>query len=281
MTTSAPNWVGVLGPRRSAARILQSMSATVDPAEFPPAALRHAYLSGLYEPQELHVELMVASGQTYLVGNADRPVGYAVVNSGVVVEFFLSADHLPTMPAMFQAVLDTTGARRAVCKTFDPSMLTAAASRPATISTTGFLFRRVDKSLALKHGVHARLATRDDVDSVLRMHDGFFTDRDEIERYVRNSYLFVYESSIGDLLGCGILTRVIDGLDGIDVGMVVAAEHRRRGLGVHILSDLKRRCLDAGLRPIAGCRADNVASRRSLERAGFTSAHSLVEFRYG
>ena len=40
-----------------------------------------------------------------------------------------------------------------------------------------------------------------------------------------------------------------------------------------IISHLKESCLKAGYTPIAGCAADNVASRRTLERCGFMTKH--------
>lgn len=224
---------------------------------------------------------MVAAGQTFVIGDADQPGGYAVVNDGAIVEFLLCGEQLSALPTAFKSVLDTTGASRALCKTFDASMLTAAASQPATTKTTGYLFRRIiDHSLNAMPEVNARVGTGDDIDRVLSMHDNFFTDRHEIERYVETSELYLFESADHALLGCGITTRVIEGLDAVDVGMVVAREHRRRGLGSHILSELKHGCLQRGDRPIAGCSADNVGSRRALERAGFATTHSVIEFRY-
>jgi GNAT superfamily N-acetyltransferase len=110
--------------------------------------------------------------------------------------------------------------------------------------------------------------------------DGFFDERSEIESYAADDGLILYETAAAQLMGCGILTRTIPGLDAVDVGMVVAAEHRRRGIGAHIVAHLKHRCLQAGDRPVCGCGADNYASRRALENAGFATAHSLIEFTY-
>jgi GNAT superfamily N-acetyltransferase len=140
-------------------------------------------------------------------------------------------------------------------------MMAAAASRPANTRTSGFLFRTiVDRSFA------------PDPD--------FFDDVHEIERYAADGRLFLYETIGAEPLDCGILTRIIPGLDAVDVGMVVAAPHRRRGIGAHIVAHLKHYCLQAGDRLVCVCSADNHASRRALEQASFATAHSLIEFTY-
>ena len=265
----------------------------------PPQVLRQGYLASLAHPQELYLENLVQAGRTVLVyddrdgdgGNGavardravdrDRIVGYAVIGGEAVVEFFLAPDVLAALPAAFAAVLDHTQVGRALCKTFDTLLLTAAASRPAHTSTAGYLFREVrDPSFTPDPDVVTRIGLLADLDAVWSIQDGFFDDRGEVRQYLDAQSLFLYEAGGGELLGCGILTRVVPGDTAVDVGMVVAPAHRRRGLGSYIVADLKARCLRVGDRPIAGCDAANLASRRALENAGFTTAHSLLEFTY-
>lgn len=53
-----------------------------------------------------------------------------------------------------------------------------------------------------------------------------------------------------------------------DLYMEVDRSKRRRGFGTFIVQELKRICREGGRVPAARCRAENVASRRALERAG-------------
>ena len=259
----------------------------------PPQDLRQAYLASLCHPQELYLENLVRAGRTLVLhddrdggegGGAkagDRIMGYAVISGDAVVEFFLAPDVLAALQVAFAAVLDHAQAARALCKTFDTLLLTAAASRPARTSTTGYLFREVrDPSFTPDPDIVTRLASPTDVDAVWSIHDGFFDDVDEVRQYLDTQSLFLYHAAGEELLGCGILTRVVPGETAVDVGMVVAPARRRRGLGSYIVADLKDRCLRAGDRPIAGCDAANLASRRALENAGFTTSHSLLDFTY-
>ncbi len=246
-----------------------------------PEWFRRAYLASLAEPQELYVEQLVAAGQAYTFARGPDIQGYFIVAGDTVMEFHVDDAGLEILPALFGAALTESGATRALCKTFDTRMMTAAASRPAATRTAGFLFRRVrDRSFVADPRFRPRLGTSADVDSVWSIHDGFFEDRDEIERYAADDRLFLYETPADELVGCGILTRVIADHDAVDVGMVVAEAHRRSGIGAYIAAHLKHHCLKHGDRPICGCSADNQGSRRALEIAGFVTAHSLIEFTY-
>lgn len=54
-----------------------------------------------------------------------------------------------------------------------------------------------------------------------------------------------------------------------DVWMEVDAAVRQRGLGAWLVRQLKRECRELGQVPAARCAPDNVASVRTLQRAGF------------
>ncbi len=61
-----------------------------------------------------------------------------------------------------------------------------------------------------------------------------------------------------------------------DIYMEVTAAYRRRGFGAFLVQELKRVCYELGAIPCARCNFDNVASRQTLQRAGFSPfAHIL------
>jgi GNAT superfamily N-acetyltransferase len=62
-----------------------------------------------------------------------------------------------------------------------------------------------------------------------------------------------------------------------DLYMEVAAPHRRRGFGSYLLQELKRVCYAMGYIPAARCHESNVASRRTLERAGMFPCARIVQ----
>ncbi len=53
-----------------------------------------------------------------------------------------------------------------------------------------------------------------------------------------------------------------------DIYMEVAQPFQRRGYGSFLVQELKKICYEAGKKPAARCNANNLASRRALEKAG-------------
>jgi GNAT superfamily N-acetyltransferase len=53
-----------------------------------------------------------------------------------------------------------------------------------------------------------------------------------------------------------------------DIYMEVAESERRKGYGSYLVQEVKRVCYEAGKRPAARCNPTNLASRRTLQRAG-------------
>lgn len=61
-----------------------------------------------------------------------------------------------------------------------------------------------------------------------------------------------------------------------DVGMIVAEEHRRKGIGSYILACTKAFCYRQDAIPICSCEAGNIGSQKAITKAGFTSRHRIV-----
>jgi len=62
-----------------------------------------------------------------------------------------------------------------------------------------------------------------------------------------------------------------------DIYMNVEQPYRRRGIGAYLVQELKRICREMGSIPCARCSPDNIASRKTLQKAGLVPyAHMLT-----
>jgi GNAT superfamily N-acetyltransferase len=62
-----------------------------------------------------------------------------------------------------------------------------------------------------------------------------------------------------------------------DIYMDVEESFRRRGLGSFLVQELKRLCYEGGHVPAARCNPTNIASRRTLQRAGFVPCGHILK----
>jgi RimJ/RimL family protein N-acetyltransferase len=61
-----------------------------------------------------------------------------------------------------------------------------------------------------------------------------------------------------------------------DIYMKIAEPFRGRGLGAYLVQELKRACRAGGSVPAARCNIGNLASRRTLQKAGFVPCGNLI-----
>jgi GNAT superfamily N-acetyltransferase len=61
-----------------------------------------------------------------------------------------------------------------------------------------------------------------------------------------------------------------------DIYMKIAEPFRGRGLGAYLVQELKTACRAGGSVPAARCNIGNVASRRTLQKAGFVPCGNLI-----
>lgn len=61
-----------------------------------------------------------------------------------------------------------------------------------------------------------------------------------------------------------------------DVYMEVTESARRQGVGSYLVQELKRECYQLGAVPAARCNRDNIASRLTLQKAGFAPVAHII-----
>jgi hypothetical protein len=61
-----------------------------------------------------------------------------------------------------------------------------------------------------------------------------------------------------------------------DIYMEVAERFRGRGYGSYLVQELKRICYELGCVPAARCNPDNIASRLTLQKAGFVPSANIL-----
>lgn len=246
-----------------------------------PPTLRDHYFASLPAPQVHYLEQRVSAARTALFGPADHPAGYMSIHDGAVVEFFALDELAPQLEALYHAAAAAGGATSAVVKSYDARGLAAAAGRPARVAVIGVNCTAwLDTQYEAPPGFSVRSAHAGDAAILLAIGQGLFEAPDiEIPSSLEAGEVRIYELH-GEPVGCGLLTPVRRGAhDALDIGVGVLPAHRGKGFGEQIVRHLKRLCLsELGAHPVCGCAVDNLASRRTLERAGFVTSHRLLEF---
>jgi len=83
-----------------------------------------------------------------------------------------------------------------------------------------------------------------------------------------------------ELIGIGECRISISQAPYADLGMITGKKYRRQGVGAYILAKLKEHCERRGAKPICSCAAENLPSRKTIQKAGFFTQHRLLDIQF-
>jgi GNAT superfamily N-acetyltransferase len=206
---------------------------------------------------------------TYLLELAGINVGFASVaiagpwkDKPTVFEFYLLPEHRNHSFVLFEALLAASNARYFEVQTNDVLPTVMALTFGRDIVSEKIIFH---DSLTTTHPPNGallkQLTSATEIRNCIEQRQGGGEWLLEINgnEAAKGGILFHYNRPYGDLY------------------MEVNESFRQRGLGSYLVQELKRVCYELGAIPGARCSPTNIASQRTLQRAGLVPfAHILV-----
>jgi len=204
--------------------------------------------------------------QEYLLFIGGAPAGYGSVAVGgpwkdkpTVYEFYVLPHHRLRAFELFRTLLTASSAVMINVQSND-SLITAMLHTFAHgVTSESILFHDKLTTALSPAGATFRGATPADVPDVPRDQLKWYGVL-EVEGKVAatGGVLFHYNRPYGDIY------------------MDVVESFRRRGLGSFLVQELKRVCYEGGSVPAARCDPGNIASRRTLQKAGFVPCGNIL-----
>lgn len=246
---------------------------------------REEYGKRLPFAQDLNIEENIWDSKYYKIEYNSRSVGYAIIDTKQILwEFYLEEKVHMHSQEIFQYLIDMKYILAAECKTYDYLLMSLCHDFQKTCEGSAYLFRDYseigypDNRFA---DITIRLADMVDYDNLKVLNQmeedvEFFHD---LKEEINNQEVLVFLRE-NRLLGAGTFKKIWKDQSYRDIGMVVAKEHRKKGLGTFILIQLKEYCDQHDLAPVCGCWYYNYASKRTLEKAGFITKHRVIHFTF-
>lgn len=260
-------------------------------------AMKEAYLRGLVFPLDAYWQSAVvdrASHWQILLEN--RPAGYFAARPHKhLLQFYVRDPFLQAASDLFTFVVQSEFVQTASAGTNEPAYLAHCLDHQNGIAVRSFIFqdhKRVEPDLEAFPHARFRAASPADAQDLARFlsQNNEFEDTEAITEgfenhlnYARSlieeeqAFLLINEN---ELLGIGECRISASQLPYADLGMIASREHRRRGIGTYILARLKEYCYARGAKPICSCAAENIPSRKTIEKAGFITRHRLLDIEF-
>lgn len=203
----------------------------------------------------------------YLLSAADTPVGYGSLAVGgpwtgqpTVYEFYVVPTRRLRLFDLFRALLATSGALHIEVQSNDVLATVMLHTFGAPVTSEAILFRDEVRTTHAPPDARFREPAASEAPDVPAEHRRW-RGVVEIDGTVAatGGILFHYNRPFGDLY------------------MDVAEPFRRRGLGSFLVQELKRVCYEGGHVPAARCNPANIASQRTLQKAGFVPCGHILK----
>ena len=212
--------------------------------------------------QIVHDSLHARAGwtQPFLLGAGGRTVGYGSLLIGgpwagtrTIFEFYVASEHRCRAFDLFAALVEGGAATHVRAQTNDPLLTTMLHTWVVGASSEKILF---EDGVTTSHPSGATVFRR--ADAVHAADEGEWVLELDGEVVATGGIMYHYNRPYGDIY------------------MEVAPTHRRRGLGSYLVQELKRVCRELGSVPSARCDPTNIASRATLQKAGFVPCGHIV-----
>ena len=205
----------------------------------------------------------------YLIRVNDCVAGYGCVMSGkseardLIKEYYVLPVHRPAALPLFRRFAAASAAKAIEAQTNDTLLSLMLFDCAAEFKSETILFRDAQTSNLSIPGVTFRRVVQ--------------ADRDQIFQHKLEGvgdWLLEVEGKGKVVATGGVYTHFNPPYS--DVSMEVAEPYWRRGFGSYLVQELKRMSYDMGKIPAARCNVVNVASRATLQKAGFLPCARIV-----
>jgi GNAT superfamily N-acetyltransferase len=196
------------------------------------------------------------------VGFASVAVGGPWKGKPTLYELYLLPEHRGEAFGLFDALLAASGARFFEVQTNDPLITLLVHAYGHELESEKLVFRDGADADLPANGARVRCVTSDrDLRAAIEARQGGGDWILEVDGRPagKGGVLFHYNRPYADVF------------------MEIARPFRRRGFGAYFVQELKRACYALGAVPAARCRTTNVASRRTIMRAGFVPCGHIIK----
>ncbi|AUS08786.1 hypothetical protein C1X05_07970 [Laceyella sacchari] len=250
------------------------------------AALKQQYLNSLVAPMDgMWESAIIGNANNWAIHYEGKVVGYFCTDEeSRLLQFYIMPPYQSHYRTIFVQLIEQIGISSAFASTIEPLYLSLCLDFHNKVHVKSYLFtdlHAVQLPPFALQPVIFRLASHDELTHLERFYKEYIEgDGSWIHDFLqeRISQMQLYALYHDDtLLGTGECIESKTQPPYADIGIVVNKQFRNRGIGTYILNRLKHQCYKSSLKPICSCTAENIASRKAIEKAGFVSYHRILE----
>jgi GNAT superfamily N-acetyltransferase len=251
------------------------------------SGLKANHVAGLRRPLDGMWQAFAAMATQHAIECNGRVVGFcAIGDDQKLLQFYLQPGH--DAQQVFTAAVATLGITGAVVASGEADTLAVCLDHQTSISV-GALMYEVNEAAPVAepcfpdHSAFRALTSLELDAAVDFAHAALGADKDWLRGYYGDLIAGQALHGLwleGTLIATGELRPSASQQTYADVGMVVSANQRRKGIATNMLRQLLKLCGQAGLKPVCSTEVGNVGAQRAIKKAGFVASQRLLEISF-
>ena len=214
------------------------------------------------------------------IANNKELIGYACIGTygiykDMILEFYIICKYRIDSAEIIKQVINTYKCKKWLVNTQDFFAFPLILDLQLKYDIDAYKFAFADSTgieFNIRQEITIEVTTLEEINEVypLVMQDRFYTGGD-----ISSLYPTIFDNEMysmrknGRLIGVGFISVSKRTPRYADIAMIIDREYRQNGYGVFLVRTLVAKCRLLNLIPTAVCDVSNIASRMSLEKAGF------------
>lgn len=243
--------------------------------------LKRSARQSFVAPQDGMWEILTEAAQDWEIKAGQELIGYASVDDEKrLLQFYLTPLWLQDGAEILQQFIQQTQITQALIGTHNPICLSIAMHVQQSVKVDTCLFTDyLEVETPEKKGIFRSYGTDDPEKLIDFYHKSIDAPKEWLRGYLgghlAKGEIFILEEGEEIVGACEV--RKSDSQKHIaDLGMVVSANHRKKGLGTYLLGKAKEVAKSWDREPICSCEKDNIGSLKSIQNNGFRSIHQML-----
>jgi len=225
-------------------------------------------------------QLYIASSQHYLIEYNQVINGYCCINSeACLLQMFLLETYSQKAEQMIKALIDSKHIASAKLSSNEPISFNACLALSKSIKANTFCFEHTNVIREIDSTLELALVMAEDIPSVkkfLKEQVGMDDTFGYTENLVSRREIFMIKEA--DVIIATSECRMSDSQPEIaDLGIIVNRDFQGKGIATQVLQMQANSVLKANKKPICSTTADNIASRRAIEKSGFYCTNIIFD----
>lgn len=247
---------------------------------------RKAYYNTLFAPLDGIWESLYIGGSTISSIKTEKEnLGYCCIdNEKSLNQIYLKESHRYLMAEAIKQLIDSKMIVAAKLSSIEPISFNSclAHSKSLKSDTINYKYTNQQKKNISNNEIQLRSANSDDIQNIKAFFNseiGFNDQFGYTENLVNQKQLYLYEKE-NTIQASGECRPSKTQLKYADIGMVVKAENRKKGLGSKVLMALVEIAEKRDRKPICSTTTDNIAAQKAIEKAGFYPTYIIFKINF-